>query len=151
VKTRIFGVIDDDQDDFGHSCSVGEDALLCAQVGTAGSSKVGDRVILTGQVGIGDTSRWGPSWKPANATRRYGFAPSVPTFSSPTRPGLTYLVDGIPVSTDYFKRQVSNTFHDSFVGMAQFFVNQEISVKSAPHPHQDKITNYGDLAGYINI
>ena len=37
----------------GHSCTVGEDALLCAQVGLAGSSRVGDRVILTGQVGIG--------------------------------------------------------------------------------------------------
>jgi UDP-3-O-[3-hydroxymyristoyl] glucosamine N-acyltransferase len=37
----------------GHSCVVGEDALLCAQVGIAGSSRVGDRVILTGQVGIG--------------------------------------------------------------------------------------------------
>jgi UDP-3-O-[3-hydroxymyristoyl] glucosamine N-acyltransferase len=37
----------------GHSCAVGEDALLCAQVGMAGSSRVGDRVILTGQVGIG--------------------------------------------------------------------------------------------------
>jgi UDP-3-O-[3-hydroxymyristoyl] glucosamine N-acyltransferase len=37
----------------GHSCVVGEDALLCAQVGLAGSSRVGDRVILTGQVGIG--------------------------------------------------------------------------------------------------
>ena len=37
----------------GHSCEVGEDALLCSQVGMAGSSRVGDRVILTGQVGIG--------------------------------------------------------------------------------------------------
>ena len=37
----------------GHSCVIGEDALLCAQVGMAGSSRVGDRVILTGQVGIG--------------------------------------------------------------------------------------------------
>jgi UDP-3-O-[3-hydroxymyristoyl] glucosamine N-acyltransferase len=37
----------------GHSCIIGEDALLCAQVGMAGSSRVGDRVILTGQVGIG--------------------------------------------------------------------------------------------------
>src|SRR4029078_4949800 len=37
----------------GHSCIVGEDALLCAQGGLAGSSRVGDRVILTGQVGIG--------------------------------------------------------------------------------------------------
>jgi UDP-3-O-[3-hydroxymyristoyl] glucosamine N-acyltransferase len=37
----------------GHSCVVGEDALLCAQVGLAGSSRLGNRVILTGQVGIG--------------------------------------------------------------------------------------------------
>ena len=37
----------------GHSCVVGEDALICAQVGLAGSSRVGNRVILTGQVGIG--------------------------------------------------------------------------------------------------
>src|SRR5437868_12627455 len=37
----------------GHSCTVGEDSLLCAQVGLAGSSHVGSRVILAGQVGVG--------------------------------------------------------------------------------------------------
>jgi UDP-3-O-[3-hydroxymyristoyl] glucosamine N-acyltransferase len=36
----------------GHSCTVGEDSLICAQTGLAGSSVVGDRVILAGQVGI---------------------------------------------------------------------------------------------------
>lgn len=36
----------------GHSCSVGEDTLLCAQVGLAGSSHIGRRVILAGQVGV---------------------------------------------------------------------------------------------------
>jgi UDP-3-O-[3-hydroxymyristoyl] glucosamine N-acyltransferase len=36
----------------GHSCTVGEDSLLCAQVGLAGSSHIGSRVILAGQVGI---------------------------------------------------------------------------------------------------
>ncbi|MDQ6859989.1 MAG: UDP-3-O-(3-hydroxymyristoyl)glucosamine N-acyltransferase [Verrucomicrobiota bacterium] len=36
----------------GHSCSVGEDALLCAQVGLAGTSRIGRRVVLAGQVGI---------------------------------------------------------------------------------------------------
>lgn len=36
----------------GHSCTVGCDALLCAQVGLAGSSHVGARVILAGQVGV---------------------------------------------------------------------------------------------------
>src|SRR5205085_7398403 len=36
----------------GHSCAVGEDTLLCAQVGLAGSSRIGRRVILAGQVGV---------------------------------------------------------------------------------------------------
>ncbi|MGH9758546.1 MAG: UDP-3-O-(3-hydroxymyristoyl)glucosamine N-acyltransferase, partial [Candidatus Acidiferrales bacterium] len=35
----------------GHACQVGEDTLLCGQVGLAGTSKVGDRCILAGQVG----------------------------------------------------------------------------------------------------
>ncbi len=36
----------------GHSCTVAEDALICAQTGLAGSSIIGKRVILAGQVGI---------------------------------------------------------------------------------------------------
>jgi UDP-3-O-[3-hydroxymyristoyl] glucosamine N-acyltransferase len=36
----------------GHGSSVGEDTLLCAQTGLAGSSAVGSNVILAGQVGI---------------------------------------------------------------------------------------------------
>jgi UDP-3-O-[3-hydroxymyristoyl] glucosamine N-acyltransferase len=36
----------------GHSCTVGNDTLLCAQVGLAGTTDVGDNVILAGQVGV---------------------------------------------------------------------------------------------------
>jgi UDP-3-O-[3-hydroxymyristoyl] glucosamine N-acyltransferase len=36
----------------GHGSTVGENTLLCAQVGLAGSSEVGSRVILAGQVGV---------------------------------------------------------------------------------------------------
>jgi UDP-3-O-[3-hydroxymyristoyl] glucosamine N-acyltransferase len=36
----------------GHASDVGENTLLCAQVGLAGSSKIGRDVILTGQVGV---------------------------------------------------------------------------------------------------
>ncbi|MGI8733231.1 MAG: UDP-3-O-(3-hydroxymyristoyl)glucosamine N-acyltransferase [Pyrinomonadaceae bacterium] len=36
----------------GHSCTIGEDTLLCAQVGLAGSSHIGNRVILAGQAGV---------------------------------------------------------------------------------------------------
>lgn len=36
----------------GHGTTVGEDTLLCAQVGLAGSTNVGRDVILAGQVGV---------------------------------------------------------------------------------------------------
>ncbi len=38
----------------GHNCDVGEDNLLCSQVGIAGSCNVGNGVVMGGQVGIGD-------------------------------------------------------------------------------------------------
>ena len=36
----------------GHGSEVGENTLLCAQVGLAGSSRIGKNVILAGQVGV---------------------------------------------------------------------------------------------------
>ena len=38
----------------GHNVEIGEDCLLCGQVGVAGSSRIGDRVVLAGQVGVSD-------------------------------------------------------------------------------------------------
>jgi UDP-3-O-[3-hydroxymyristoyl] glucosamine N-acyltransferase len=35
----------------GHGCRIGDDSLLCGQVGLAGSTKVGSRVTLAGQAG----------------------------------------------------------------------------------------------------
>jgi UDP-3-O-[3-hydroxymyristoyl] glucosamine N-acyltransferase len=35
----------------GHACDIGEDTLLCGQVGLAGSTTIGNRCILAGQVG----------------------------------------------------------------------------------------------------
>ena len=43
----------------GHGSTVGEDSLLCAQVGLAGSSELGRNVILAGQVGIAGHCRIG--------------------------------------------------------------------------------------------
>ena len=52
-ETRIgSGVKVDNLVQVGHGSQVGEDALLCAQVGLAGSTEIGKRVILTGQVGV---------------------------------------------------------------------------------------------------
>lgn len=63
----------------GHACTVGEDSLLCAQAGLAGTTAVGKRCVLAGQVGaaghltIGDgaviTAQSGvPNDVPAGAT-----------------------------------------------------------------------------------
>lgn len=35
-----------------HNCQIGEDTILCSQVGISGSSKIGNHVTLTGQVGV---------------------------------------------------------------------------------------------------
>jgi UDP-3-O-[3-hydroxymyristoyl] glucosamine N-acyltransferase len=52
-KTQIDrGVKIDNLVQVGHGSHVGEDTLLCAQVGLAGSTEVGKNVILTGQVGV---------------------------------------------------------------------------------------------------
>jgi UDP-3-O-[3-hydroxymyristoyl] glucosamine N-acyltransferase len=52
-ETRIQrGVKIDNLVQIGHGSSLGEDALICSQVGLAGSTEIGDRVILTGQVGV---------------------------------------------------------------------------------------------------
>jgi UDP-3-O-[3-hydroxymyristoyl] glucosamine N-acyltransferase len=52
-ETRIGrGVKIDNLVQVGHGSQVGEDALLCSQVGLAGSTEIGKRVILTGQVGV---------------------------------------------------------------------------------------------------
>ena len=52
-ETRIGrGVKIDNLVQVGHGSQVGEDSLLCSQVGLAGSTEIGSRVILTGQVGV---------------------------------------------------------------------------------------------------
>jgi len=52
-ETRIRrGVKIDNLVQVGHASDVGENTLLCAQVGLAGSSTIGRSVILTGQVGV---------------------------------------------------------------------------------------------------
>ena len=59
----------------GHNVVVGEDALLCGQVGIAGSARVEDRVTLAGQVGVNDHVTVG---RGAIATGQAGVTGSVP-------------------------------------------------------------------------
>jgi UDP-3-O-[3-hydroxymyristoyl] glucosamine N-acyltransferase len=52
-ETRIgSGVKIDNLVQVGHGSTVGEDTLLCSQVGLAGSSRLGRNVTLAGQVGV---------------------------------------------------------------------------------------------------
>ena len=52
-ETRIGrGVKVDNLVQVGHGSHVGDDVLLCAQVGLAGSTEIGNKAILTGQVGV---------------------------------------------------------------------------------------------------
>ena len=52
-ETRIAaGVKIDNLVQVGHACAVGQNTLLCSQVGLAGSTVVGKNVILAGQVGV---------------------------------------------------------------------------------------------------
>jgi UDP-3-O-[3-hydroxymyristoyl] glucosamine N-acyltransferase len=59
----------------GHGSRVGEDTLLCAQVGLAGSTEVGKKAILTGQVGVVGHCKVGDG---AIVTPQSGVAGDVP-------------------------------------------------------------------------
>jgi UDP-3-O-[3-hydroxymyristoyl] glucosamine N-acyltransferase len=75
-ETRIGrGVKVDNLVQVGHGSHVGEDALLCAQVGLAGSSEIGNRVILTGQVGVVGHCKVGDN---AIVTPQSGVAGDIP-------------------------------------------------------------------------
>lgn len=59
----------------GHASNVGENTLLCAQVGLAGSTEVGKNVILAGQVGVAGHCKIGDG---AIATAQSGIPNDVP-------------------------------------------------------------------------
>jgi len=59
----------------GHGSRVGEDTLLCAQAGLAGSTEVGRNVILAGQVGVAGHCRIGDG---VIATAQSGIPNDVP-------------------------------------------------------------------------
>jgi UDP-3-O-[3-hydroxymyristoyl] glucosamine N-acyltransferase len=75
-ETRIGrGVKVDNLVQVGHGSTVGEDALLCSQVGLGGSTEIGKRVILTGQVGVVGHCKVGEA---AIVTPQSGVANDVP-------------------------------------------------------------------------
>ncbi len=59
----------------GHNVEVGEDCLLCGQVGIAGSSRIGNRVVLAGQCGVSDNIFVGDDVIAGGATKIFSNAP----------------------------------------------------------------------------
>ncbi len=59
----------------GHNCEVGRHAVLCGQVGLAGSTTLGDGVVLAGQVGVSGHLRIGQGVK---AGGRTGISEDIP-------------------------------------------------------------------------
>ena len=75
-ETRIHaGAKVDNLVQVGHGSTVGENTLLCAQVGLAGSTTVGKNVILAGQVGVAGHCTIGDG---AIATAQSGIPSDVP-------------------------------------------------------------------------
>jgi UDP-3-O-[3-hydroxymyristoyl] glucosamine N-acyltransferase len=69
----------------GHSCTVDENSLICAQTGLAGSTHIGKRVILAGQVGIAGHLKVGND---AVVTAQSAAAHDVPDGKKIGGPGL---------------------------------------------------------------
>ncbi|HEY0274688.1 MAG TPA: UDP-3-O-(3-hydroxymyristoyl)glucosamine N-acyltransferase [Paenirhodobacter sp.] len=59
----------------GHNVQVGQDCLMCSQVGVAGSTRIGDRVTLAGQVGVSDNIFVGDDVIAGGATKIFTNAP----------------------------------------------------------------------------
>jgi UDP-3-O-[3-hydroxymyristoyl] glucosamine N-acyltransferase len=59
----------------GHGCEIGENTLICAQTGLAGSSVLGNNVILAGQVGIAGHCKLGDG---VIVTAQSGTADDIP-------------------------------------------------------------------------
>ncbi len=75
-ETRIaHGAKIDNLVQVGHGSSVGENTLLCAQTGLAGSTEVGKNVILAGQVGVAGHCKVGDG---VVATAQTGIPNDVP-------------------------------------------------------------------------
>ncbi len=60
----------------GHNVVVGEDCLLCAQTGIAGSAVVGDRVVMAGQTGVNDNITVGDDVVAGGASKLFTSVPA---------------------------------------------------------------------------
>ncbi|WP_298256094.1 UDP-3-O-(3-hydroxymyristoyl)glucosamine N-acyltransferase [uncultured Litoreibacter sp.] len=60
----------------GHNVQIGDDCLLCGQVGIAGSSRIGNRVVMAGQCGVNDNIFVGDDVIAGGGTKIFTNAPA---------------------------------------------------------------------------
>ena len=81
----------------GHNCRIGEDVIIAAQVGIAGSTEVGDGAILAGQVGLAEKVTIGPGVivgaQAGVPTSKKIFGAGQVFWGTPARPIKEYLKD----------------------------------------------------------
>jgi len=63
------GVKTDNLSQIGHNVVIGNNCLICAQVGIAGSSVIGNNVVLGGQTGVSDNTFIGDNVITGGATK----------------------------------------------------------------------------------
>ena len=81
----------------GHNATIGQNCLIVAQVGMAGSVKVGDRVVMGGQVGIADHLTIGDD---AIIVAQAGITANVP-------PRQTYVYAPAMPRRDFLEQQIN--------------------------------------------
>ena len=70
------GVKCDNLSQIGHNVVIGDDCLICAQVGIAGSARIGKNVVLGGQTGVSDNIFIGDNVITGGATKVLSNVPS---------------------------------------------------------------------------
>ena len=70
------GVKTDNLSQIGHNVQIGDNTLICAQVGIAGSSVIGKNVVLGGQSGVSDNIFVGDNVITGGATKVLSNIPS---------------------------------------------------------------------------
>lgn len=105
----------------GHGSHIGQDSLLAAQVGLAGSTEIGNRVILTGQAGVVGHCRVGDD---AIVTPQSGVAGDIPASA---------VVSGIP-AVDHRLWLKYSTLLSKLPEIAKTIRNKSVRNKSKGRP-----------------
>ena len=120
-ETRVgFNTKIDNLVQIGHSCQVGQNCAMAAQVGLAGGAKLGNRVILGGQVGVVNLVKVGDG---VIASAKAGIHTDV-------EPGLT--VSGYPVMPHKLWLRVS-ALHKRLPEIYQSLKRQKAEAESNPN------------------